>query len=230
MAGRLGKWLESSGLWIFGGKMGGNMGGRCARVLIYFVYLARLIGTDMAENTDDMMHINNWDVKTFERVFKALYPGLCAVADRMLKDEALGKDMAQEAFVRLWERREEVKDIATVKAYLYKTVRNLCLNYLRDGQFREELLGELPDRSDEEFAETVIEEESVNALYAAIDRLPEQSERVMRLTLKGLGLQEIAEELAVSVNTVKTLKYNAIAALQKELGALVVMIFMWLEV
>lgn len=210
--------------------MGGNMGGRCARVLIYFVYLARLIGKDMAENTDDMMHINNWDVKTFERVFKALYPGLCAVADRMLKDEALGKDMAQEAFVRLWERREEVKDIAAVKAYLYKTVRNLCLNYLRDGQFREELLGELPDRSDEEFAETVIEEESVNALYAAIDRLPEQSERVMRLTLKGLGLQEIAEELAVSVNTVKTLKYNAIAALQKELGALVVMIFMWLEV
>ena len=63
----------------------------------------------------------------------------------------------------------------------------------------------------------VIEEEAIEALYSAIDRLPAQSARIMRLVVKGDKNQEIADQLGISVNSVKTLKYNALKMLKNSL-------------
>ena len=76
----------------------------------------------------------------------------------------------------------------------------------------------------------VIEEEAIEALYSAIDRLPAQSARIMRLVVKGDKNQEIADQLGISVNSVKTLKYNALNILRKELTGSLLLLLAWFEV
>lgn len=78
--------------------------------------------------------------------------------------------------------------------------------------------GVLPEIDDSDFKSVIIEEETIRALYAAIDKLPAQTSRIVRMSLKGIKNQEIAEKLGISVNSVKTLKYNAFHTLRKELG------------
>lgn len=89
--------------------------------------------------------------------------------------------------------------------------------------------GDLPDRADSEFKSMIIEEEAIYALYTAVDRLPAQTSRIVRLSLKGFKNQAIAEELGISVNSVKTLKYNALHTLRKELEGTAWLLIFWLE-
>lgn len=158
-----------------------------------------------------------------------LYPGMCNIANRYLNDEVQSKDIAQEAFIKLWGKLEEFRDILSVKSYLYSTVRNLCLNYLRDHRNNIAIPGILPDRPEPDFKSIIIEEEAIHALYAAIDNLPAQSARIIRMSLKGIKNQAIAEELGISVNSVKTLKYNALHTLRKKLQEPALLIFLCLE-
>lgn len=154
---------------------------------------------------------------------------MCSVADRYLCDEMQSKDIAQEAFIKLWDKREEFADIVSIKSYLYITVRNLSLNYIRDHRKGIDMPGILPDCPESDFKSLIIEEEAIRQLYAAIDRLPAQTAKVIRLSLKGLKNQKIAEELDISVNSVKTLKYNAFRTMRKELEGAAWLLLCWLE-
>ena len=157
------------------------------------------------------------DMKAFERLFVSLYPGLCNIANHYLNNEMLSKDVAQDAFIKWWNKREDFRDFAAVKSFLYITIRNQCLNYIRDHRKEVDLAGRFSEETDADFDLMVIEEEAIEALYSAIDRLPAQSARIMRLVVKGDKNQEIADQLGISVNSVKTLKYNALNILRKEL-------------
>ena len=72
------------------------------------------------------------EIEHFESLFYELYPRLCALADHYLNDEEQSKDIVQEAFLNLWSMKETGKNIQSMKAYLYTSVRNSSLNYLRN--------------------------------------------------------------------------------------------------
>ena len=59
------------------------------------------------------------------------------------------------------------------------------------------------------FRDILIEEETYRIIMEAIDALPVQSGRVIKLSLEGKQNKEISENLGISVNTVKSLKYKA---------------------
>ncbi|MDL2320260.1 RNA polymerase sigma-70 factor [Alistipes sp. OttesenSCG-928-B03] len=155
---------------------------------------------------------------TFEKVFADYYPVVCAVANRFLRSPGDSEDVAQEVFVRLWKKRHELEGIASVKAYLFMMVRNLCLNMIRDNPSHFAAGRSLPAELPEEKMESVIiEEETIHLLYTAIDRLPPRSREVVSMSVKGYKNIQIADALGISVNSVKTLKYNAIKILRKEM-------------
>ena len=64
------------------------------------------------------------------------------------------------------------------------------------------------------FRDIVIEEETYRIVNEAIDALPVQSRRIIKLSLEGKQNKEISEELGISVNTVKSLKYKAMDVLR----------------
>jgi len=144
-----------------------------------------------------------------KQVFKSLYNSyfelLIQFAYRIVFDKDVCKDLVQEVFITLWEKREEVT-IKSLKWYLYTAVKNKCLNHLRSLGVKDKhqvlmIDAFLANHADED----VLDPELVKEINRALDSLPPQMKKMFRLKyLNGLTLLEIAEDLDVSVSTVKT--------------------------
>lgn len=110
-------------------------------------------------------------------------------------------------------------DELSVKAYLYSTVRNKALNVLKHRKIEQHYVNEILQDEDAElyYMRSVIEEEIRRLIFTAIDSLPEHCRKVCLLNLEGMDNQEIADELQVSLNTVKFHKKNAYKLLRDKL-------------
>lgn len=141
---------------------------------------------------------------TIEDLFRLNYRPLCMFALHYLQDADLVEDVVQECFTVLWEKLEQGADVANRRAYLYMSVRNRCLDHLRRKGLPTESLkpydtyGIIDDDDAEE--RSVMEAK----LWTAIDSLPEKCRQVFLMSKRdGLKYEEIAEELGLSVNTVR---------------------------
>lgn len=119
------------------------------------------------------------------------------------------KDVVQEVFLSLIESQETFNDVDNLKAYLYGTVRHKCLKYLRHEEvkrrYQKYMQSEAPDET-KTYEERVLEEEVYALLIKAIQNLPEQCQKVYLLVLEGKSNQEIAYQLQLNIETVKSHK------------------------
>jgi len=161
--------------------------------------------------------IKSGDAKAFEELFNQFYPSMCVVARSYVDDEGEAEDIAQDAFIKLWNVKSNYDSMESIKTFLYVLVKNQSLNYLRRNKSKDKYLEHIDKDDFLYFRNQIIEEETYRILKEGIDQLAPQSAKIMRLSLQGLKNQEIAEQLDVSINTVKTLKYNALKALKKSL-------------
>ena len=76
------------------------------------------------------------ETAAFDAIFRAWYPRLVLIADRIVGERQAAEDLAQEVFLELWRRRETLALETTVHAYLMQSVRNRSLNFLRHVQVR----------------------------------------------------------------------------------------------
>lgn len=171
---------------------------------------------------DLVKHIKQGNKKAFREVFDQFFNALCAFGYRYLNNTDLAEDMTQEAFISFWEKRNNFEHLNAVKTFLYTSIRNKCLNHLKHQnvlkKHEQSLLYEL--ESEQFFTAKVIEEETFNQLYIEIRELPIAAQEIMILALNGLKNQEIADELNISVNTVKTQKKISYSKLKEKLGPL----------
>ncbi len=172
-------------------------------------------------NKNIIRHITRGDRKAFRAVFDEYFNALSAFGYKYVPDQFVVEDLVQEAFISFWEKREDFNHINAVKSFLYTSVRNKCLNHLKHQtvvqKHEKALVYEL--ESDHAFSSHVIEEETFNQLFVEIRNLPPSAQEIMLLALNGLKNQEIADELNVSVNTVKTQKKIAYSKLKENLGS-----------
>jgi len=161
----------------------------------------------------------------FRSIFDRYFPSLCVFANRFVNDEDLSKDMVQEVFLKVWNSATEFESEKSLKVYLYLATKNTCFDYLKKekrkkqtGDFDTERINDDTHLEDDSVMLEIIREETYRQLEDAIDLLPEQARKVVLLNLKSFSNQEIAEELNVSINTVKTHKLNAFKKLRVLLG------------
>ena len=141
----------------------------------------------------------------FREVFNRFYLPLKAYAFRIIDDETIVEDFVQDSFLHIWEARERFYSIPAIKSFLYTTVRNSCLIYLRHQKVKERNESEIARwilLEDEE--KNILEDEVNTMLYEAIKDLSEKSRDIVIMTLNGSSNIDIAKELNISVNTVKT--------------------------
>ncbi|MGZ3837487.1 MAG: RNA polymerase sigma-70 factor [Flavisolibacter sp.] len=157
----------------------------------------------------------------FEHYFRAHYGPLTYFAYRHLQDRENAEDVVEDSFVKLWDRRELMKSGLTIKAYLYSTVRNACIDILRREKRKVIYLEESARASEKEdlpVLHRIIEAETMHQIHLAIEALPAKCGRVFRMFyLEGKSLQEIADELQVSFNTVKSQKQRALEIIRIKL-------------
>lgn len=100
------------------------------------------------------------DAKRFKAEYEAYFSALKYFAFRYIEDEEVVCDLLQDLFVKLWERGEMFENEMVLKAYLYRSVRNNCLTYIRDNRRREHRLAEYePEETEEAFVDRMIEAE-----------------------------------------------------------------------
>ncbi len=158
-------------------------------------------------------------IRAIEDLFNDYYPALCFFAQHYLDDAESAEDVVQEIFVFLLNDPQKLKEIDSIRSFLYKTVKNKCLNQLKHNQIVERFRQSEVEKKAEEsfFTDHLIEEETHRLLHQAIEALPEKCREVINLSLKGLKNNEVAGVLDISVNTVKTRKKTAYEQLRLQL-------------
>ena len=154
----------------------------------------------------------------FRKFFDEFFPAVYALLCKYTEDSDLARDLTQEAFVKVYECRQEFETLDNAKAFLYTVARRLYFNHYnhvkvceRAFSFREE------EKWEKSWLEEVTATETIRILYAAIDKLAPQTRKIILLNLQGMNNNEVAEELGISVNTVKSMKKSAYQLLRKYL-------------
>ena len=168
--------------------------------------------------------------KEFELFFRENFPSVYAFMKRYTKDNELAADLAQETFIRVYERRGEIVSVDYGKAFLYTVARHLYWNHCKHQWAEENYFAQLDESNvdDYDFLQEVTRQETMRMLYVAIDQLPPQTRNVILLNLEGKTNPEVAEELGISVNTVKCLKKSAYETLRGTLSQNYFVILMFL--
>lgn len=171
----------------------------------------------MEPDADLVRKLNIGDPKALRLFFDSFYPSVCVYAIKFVKQSDAAEDIAQDAFVQFWRIRDHFASIRKIRAFIYTTVRNACINYLKQKKTREDVLANNPVIEEISY-ELLVEEETYRLLDAAIQRLPNRTREIILLALQGHNNPEIAEILGVSINTIKTLKKNAYVNLRHMLS------------
>lgn len=145
---------------------------------------------------------------TFKTLFLPLSAGMYRTAFGLLGNPQDAEDAVQEAFVRLWQRRDRVPVDEDLDAYCRMLVRNLCIDILRRGELPETALdaAEMVLADEQQASAEVESREAVEQVEQAIHQLPENQQRVVELhVLHDRSLSEIEQATGFSAVNVRVL-------------------------
>ncbi len=164
--------------------------------------------------------IKKGDEKAFETLFHKYYGYLCMYATKIINDDSSAEEIVQDFFVKLWEKREKLNIETSINNYLFRSVKNLCINYIQHNKtkvrYAKNVLSEIENNisDDSNFTEIDLSKK----IEESIDSLPEKRKEIFRLNRQeGLKYHEIAQKLNVSIKTVETQMSLAIKTLREKL-------------
>lgn len=161
------------------------------------------------------------DKGAFEELYDRFSSLLYLHAYRMLRDQEEARDVVQEMFINLWEKKENIV-IKTVSAYLYSSIRNRVLDKISKEKSKSKYLEsmsfyqvnynhEIPDRQ-------LYEKELKTLIEKEIDCMPKRMREIFLLSrFEYLTHRKIGEKLGISEATVKKQVNNALKILKYKL-------------
>ena len=177
----------------------------------------------------DMRIGRGLDEQALESLFRDHFIGLCQFATGYVKDDGVAKEIVQDAFVNLWEKRDSIDLSKSVKSYLSTAVRNKCLNYLRDNKKFSSSLLELENLSNDtayDQPDNLVESDLRRQITLAVRELPEKCREIFELSrFQHLKYQQIADQLQISVKTVETQMSKALQHMRIRLAEYLTLIF-----
>lgn len=166
--------------------------------------------------------IDMGEQQTFEKVFRTYHKSLCFYTGRLVADEVSAEDVVSEVFMQLWKQRRIFESEDHARFYLYRAARHAALNHLKNYRRSVEKYEHVAreyDDTEEAHQERYIRSEVLREIYTQIESLPAQERKVLLFTLReGKKLQEIADEMGLSLQTVKNCKNRAVRRLRTRLS------------
>jgi RNA polymerase sigma-70 factor (ECF subfamily) len=140
----------------------------------------------------------------YDNIFKKYYKPLVIFASKYVDDINISEDIVQDVFISIWKKQDKLLDKNYLSAYLYRCVYNSCLTYLNKN--KKIRIEEINDKiiSDENVLNSILETEVYSEIISLLDQLPPKCQRIYRLNLQGLKTPEIAEDLDIAVDTVRS--------------------------
>ena len=149
--------------------------------------------------------IKSGDQRAFERVFRMFYVPLCDYAAMILGEQAEAEDVVQDLFMHIWRSRVEIEVQDSVKSYLFTSVRFRALNVLKHKMV--------------ERKHGALLMQQIEQIKKVLQELPIQCRVVFTMScLEGKKYKDIANELGISVNTVKSHVMKAYKDIRARVG------------
>jgi len=152
--------------------------------------------------------------------FDLLYPALCFFAARLTGSVETAKEIASDAFIKTWHKHEKLSSASAIKAYLYQVTRNDCYKWLHQQKKIQALhkeLAALSESVEQSHLHLLIQSELISQLHQHIAQLPEGCKKVFnKLYIEGKTVAETANELELTVSTVKTQKARGLQHIKNQ--------------
>jgi RNA polymerase sigma-70 factor, ECF subfamily len=175
---------------------------------------------DLSEK-EVLQTIQSGNESAFEMIFKAYYQPLCRYAYSFLEDKEEAEEVVQSAFITVWEKRKSLDIQTSLKSYLYRMVRNSCLNVIKHEKVKQQHVAHelaVTEVSYESVSQKVYATELEIKISEAMKALPEQCRLVFQLSrFEELKYQEIADQLKISVKTVENHMGKALKIMREQL-------------
>ncbi|MCU4156181.1 RNA polymerase sigma-70 factor [Carboxylicivirga sp. A043] len=166
--------------------------------------------------------IERGDEAAFQELFLKYYAQLVVFARKVVVDDDLARELVQDVIVNFYEKRGEIKIHSSLKAHLYQSVRNRCLNQIKHSQIRRDHHANiyLSQKNTEAYVDDKLEEtELEQKIFSIIQTLPAQCKKIFEMSrFEGVTNQEIADKLELSKRTVETQISKALKVLRTNLA------------
>ncbi len=153
------------------------------------------------------------DENAMHEIFTLYYPSVFFTIKRMLNNQSASEDIAQEVFIDLWNKREQISIVSNFESYLRRMAVNKTLNYIRSQKnnvFHEDL-DNIQDLSFIDLEGSDGYKELEELIHQTIDKLPVQCKLIFVLSrFEDYSNKMIAEQLGISVKTVENQMTKAI--------------------
>ncbi len=150
--------------------------------------------------------INGRNREVFKMLFDEHYTQLVRFAEGMLFDIDEAKDVVQNLFIHLWEKAEDINLNTSIKGYLFQSTRNRCINKIKSLQVTDKRnLLYMEGLLNSETLEATVDDVETDRALRALDLLPDKMQEIVRLKyIEQLKQREIADQLGITENTIKT--------------------------
>jgi RNA polymerase sigma-70 factor (ECF subfamily) len=161
------------------------------------------------------------DKKVLKELFEAHYRQVCGAIHRLVGERGVTEDLAQQVFIRFWEKRDTINITTSPGAYLHRMAINEALGWLRSKKNKpyEEISATTPFEEVRDAEQNYLHDELEDKVRKAVDTLPPRCRAVFQLSrFEEKSYQEIADELEISKKTVEHQMGKALRVLRELLG------------
>lgn len=165
--------------------------------------------------------IRKGDINSFEKLFHMFYNGLHGYARTLVRSGEIAEEVVQDVFYNIWKNRDSLRITRSWKSYLYRSVYNNSMMYLRktrrEFSIEEGIAPEMEGGSMDPYQEMQFREVS-ELVSDTLEDMPERTREIFLLNRQeGLKYKEIAQKLSISVKTVEANMGKALRALRNNL-------------
>jgi len=173
--------------------------------------------------------VNESSEDKFEKLYLSYFSKMKHFAKEYVIADADAENLVQDVFTELWEKKELLDMPVNLLAYLFTSIKNKSLNYLRHKSVEQQTMTLMQEEYNltlnmnlnalEEFDDKIFAEDSIEKIINhALDSLSERCRQIFIMNkLQGKKQKQIAEELNISINTVETQMKVAYKKLREEL-------------
>jgi RNA polymerase sigma factor (sigma-70 family) len=153
-------------------------------------------------------------------LFKQYYQPLCKFAEDLIVNTHDAEDIVVNVFHKLLLQQDRFQNATDIRAYLFITTRNACLDYLKGLKKEKEhagLVAYLNENATNGTDHVQVKAELLEKIHNAIEELSGNYKIVMQALAKGKETSDIAEEMGWTVQNVRNIKARAIKMLRIKL-------------
>ena len=174
--------------------------------------------------------LNESNVAAFDEIYQRYWADMFRSAYALLKDREASMDILQEVFIWLWQHKEDIQIVSSLKTYLSSSVYYKAANYIRQGKIRRAFFEELKAMPIEQAEEDQMEIKELKSLIIHhTNQLPEKCRQIYYLSRnEHLTNKEIATKMDISVKTVENQMTIALRRLRTSLKKVVLWLVFFL--